>query len=276
MTLPSYLHRLQSRDGASIAISAHGGHLCSWRAADGTERLFMSEDTRWDQRSALRGGVPIIFPQFADFGALPKHGFARVLPWTLCSSECATDGSGVVRMTLADSAATAAFAGQFLLELTVQFCGQSLQLRLRIENTGSIVFDFSAALHTYLRTDVAHSAINGLQRQSYRDSADGGRVKTGADTCLAIDCEIDRIYCDLPTPVALVAPQQCLEVNQQGFTDVVVWNPWRAKAAALTDLADYEYREFVCIEAALVGHPATLGPGQCWTGIQHLQQLPPM
>lgn len=275
MPLPSYLLRLQGRDGASIAVSPHGGHLCSWRGTDGSERLFMSERTRWDQRSALRGGVPIIFPQFADFGVLPKHGFARLLPWTVRSSHCDIDGIGVMRLTLGDSAATAALAGQFLLELTLRFCDQSLQIGLQIHNTGDSTFGFSAALHTYLRTEVAHSAVSGLQSRSYRDSADGGRMMAGAAGQLIIDGEIDRIYCDLPTPLMLVAPQRRVEVSQRGFTDVVVWNPWREKAAALTDLAEHEYMQFVCIEAALVAHPATLQPGQCWTGMQQLQVLAP-
>ena len=32
---------------------------------------------------AVRGGIPVLFPQFADRGPLKKHGFARDLPWQL-------------------------------------------------------------------------------------------------------------------------------------------------------------------------------------------------
>jgi D-hexose-6-phosphate mutarotase len=42
-----------------------------------------------------------------------------------------------------------------------------------------------------------------------------------------------------------------------------VWNPWKAKAAALADLGDEEWQHFVCIEQANAARNAqTLEPGQ--------------
>lgn len=36
---------------------------------------------------AIRGGIPILFPQFSDAGPLPKHGFARNELWTVRDKE---------------------------------------------------------------------------------------------------------------------------------------------------------------------------------------------
>jgi D-hexose-6-phosphate mutarotase len=41
-----------------------------------------------------------------------------------------------------------------------------------------------------------------------------------------------------------------LRVSKTGSHSSVVWNPWVAKAAALADLGDEEWREFICIEQA--------------------------
>lgn len=49
-----------------------------------------------------------------------------------------------------------------------------------------------------------------------------------------------------------------------------MWNPWIEKAKATADLGDAEYHKFVCVEAAVVGEPVTLQPGQTWTATQEL------
>ncbi len=68
---------LHTADGASATISLYGAHLLSWQTADGRERLFLSERAVLDGSSAIRGGVPLIFPQFAARGNGQRHGFAR-------------------------------------------------------------------------------------------------------------------------------------------------------------------------------------------------------
>jgi glucose-6-phosphate 1-epimerase len=40
----------------------------------------------------------------------------------------------------------------------------------------------------------------------------------------------------------------------------VVWNPWIKKAAALSDLDDEEWRDFVCIEQANAGRDSVRLP----------------
>lgn len=275
--LPNHLLSQRSADGAQIKVSLHGGHLCSWTGADGSERLFMSTRTKWDGEHALRGGVPVIFPQFADFGPLPKHGFARMLPWQLLESSCTQDGAGVLRLGLTDSAATAALAGKFALEISFHFSDTRMNIALVVHNTGTTTFAFTAALHTYLRVAVAECTVRGLTLLPYRDSTDGGRVVQDLADGLAIDREIDRIYSGVTGSLMLDAPARRVTLTQNGFEDVVVWNPWRDKARVLDDLAPHEYQHFVCLESALIAHPQTLLPAQSWSGEQriYVADLPP-
>ncbi len=276
MTLPSHLTTLQTPDGARIAVSLHGGHLCAWRSADGIERLFLSERTRWDDVitgiASIRGGIPIVFPQFSGMGPLPKHGLVRTLPWTLLE---ATPETGLMRLGVTDSAATAQFDGRFALELQLRFSGLQLTVDLIITNTGEQSFVFTAALHTYLAAPVDAIRIDGLQGQPYLDCTVEPRTPcAGAGSALTITQEVDRIYAALLTPVTLTGTTTALAVSQSGFEDVVVWNPWDEKAAALPDLMPHDERQFVCIEAALIDHPHTLLPGQTWQGRQQLCATP--
>ena len=61
-----------------------------------------------------------------------------------------------------------------------------------------------------------------------------------------------------------------MSIDPEGFRDAVVWNPGRERAAALADLDPGGERHFVCIEAAAVQEPVTLGPRRRWMGSQTL------
>ena len=77
------------------------------------------------------------------------------------------------------------------------------------------------------------------------------------------------MYDGVAPRLALVDGGVVLTLRQEGFTDAVVWNPGAEDAAALADMADGEYRRFVCIEPALLEGP-TLQPGERWQGEYHV------
>ena len=273
-SLPNDLLRLQSSDGARIAVSLFGGQLCSWQTADGIERLFVSTRAHWDNQRAIRGGVPIIFPQFGTAGAGPRHGFARTLPWTLVSSSSDDRDGAVMRLSLTNLAARKQFSEfDFGLMIDIRFSGNLLLLSLHVENTGSAPLSYSAALHTYLRTNVTTALISGLQHKSYRDVVDGDRLKIDSASDILIDKEIDRLYLQAHSDIVLRSDASIIRVSQTGFTEAVVWNPWVDKTALLSDCAPGDYLNFVCIEAARADRAHHLLPGQCWQGTQILHAL---
>jgi glucose-6-phosphate 1-epimerase len=203
---------------------------------------------------------------------LPKHGFARHSLWSLLASSNHIDGSGLIRLGLADSAQTRRlFSHAFTLELRIKFSGQELDIALIVTNNGDRPFDFTCALHTYLNAHIADAALYGLNGCRYRDAVDGRRIKRADQEALSVTEEIDRVYFALDKPLTLCARKQSIIASQAGFADVVVWNPWENGCEKIADLMLDSYRHFICIEAATIEHPVSLAPKARWSGAQHLE-----
>lgn len=256
---------------ARAIVTLHGAHTVSWQSADGIERLYLSERSAYAARQAIRGGIPVIFPQFSNLGPLPRHGFARTLPWQLEQRHTGSDFAGVT-LSLVDSSATRkVWPYGFRAELTLSVARNRFDVEFAVENTGSERFDFTAALHTYLR--VAHvesTQVSGLQGCTYRDQTQGGKEHVEQGSSLEFDREIDRIYLTAPAEVMLRQPDQSLSVSATAFPDLVVWNPWVDKCAQLADMPADGFKRMVCLEAAAIETPVSLTPGRDWWGRQTL------
>ena len=258
---------LQAADGSTCLISLFGAQLLSWIPAGGTDRLYLSPDARFDGRSAIRGGIPVIFPQFAERGDGPRHGFARTRAWQVSEQRIARDFVTATLRLTDDESSRAVWPHAFALELTVMLGGNRLDLELAVENTGAAPFRFAAALHSYLRVrEVENCRIEGLRGKRYIDAAHGNTVTSDRFDAVVVEDEIDRLYCGAPDSVVLNESPRALGLQSEGFPDLVVWNPWEHKCRALTDLPDLDFRRMICIEPALAEHPLELAPGACWTG----------
>ena len=158
---------LASSDDSRVEVYGHGAHVTSWIPAGDKERLFLSGTSEFRDGAAIRGGVPVVFPQFSTWGPLPKHGFARNHAWELISI-----GEGTARFQLRDSEATRAiWPHAFLAEFMVTVRERQLIMELAITNRGEEPFNFTAALHTYLRVDdIAATTIEGLVGLRYFDA----------------------------------------------------------------------------------------------------------
>lgn len=253
---------ITAQDGAQAIVTLYGAHLVSWKSSDGRERIFCSTKSALDGSRAIRGGVPVIFPQFAERGTGMRHGFARVSTWRLANSgeQGALSWAALSWAAFAlappdlDPAHGKAWPHGFALELQVALQGGRLELSLDVRNDGAEAFAFSCALHSYCLLDQLGSAsIHGLQ--------------PGA---LQIDDKYDEIFRTIGPQLELRQPGSTLTLRQQGFPDVVVWNPGARDAAALADLDDAEYQQFVCIEPALI-EPHTLVPGASWRGWHRIE-----
>lgn len=258
---------LRSPTGDEAEVTAYGGHVLSWRTTDKhgnkKDRLYLSPRSEFRGGAAIRGGVPVIFPQFSLEGPLPRHGFARTALWAMEPS----DDPAARTFTLRDNDATRAiWPHTFIAQIKVALMANALHIGLGVQNIGSSAFAFTAALHTYFQViDIAQTRVLGLRGVTYRDSAAGGILRTENAEAIHIEGEVDRIYLNAPAQVSLQTDTNAtLTVAQTGFQDMVVWNPGPERCAQLKDMPPDGYRQMLCIEAARIGNPVTLAAGQSW------------
>lgn len=266
--------RLRHASGSTAEIHPQGAHATSWVPAGGGEALFLSRAARFEPGTSIRGGIPVIFPQFADTGPLPKHGFARTARWQVVDGPRDEAAAASVRLRLADSDATREiWPHAFLAEVTVEIAGQAFRCALSVRNTGDAPFSFTAALHTYLRVaDVRRASVRGLRGLTYRDKLRGAKEFVEEDAELRIADELDRVYLDAPSALRVrdEAGGRTILVSAESFADAVVWNPGARGAADFPDMEAGEEREMLCVEAAHAVTPVQLAPGETWRGAQLL------
>lgn len=245
--------RWRSRDGATAIATLQGAHLVSWTPPGGTECLYVSERSAFEAGRAIRGGIPVCFPQFAERGPLVKHGFARTRPWTFLGAG-ESDAGAHVSFALDSSPETKAlWPASFRLELVATIGGPNLDVALRVQNTGWETFAFQAALHTYFRVSEAVDVrLEGLQEPV-----------TAKDP-------IDRIFFAAPRATRLVDAARAFSIRQDGFTDTVVWNPGPELTAAMADMPAEGWRHMLCVEAAAIEPRVMMRPGTVWSGGQSI------
>lgn len=264
---------LRSPDGALARVSLHGGQVLSWVPAGGEEQLYLSPTSRYGAGASIRGGVPVIFPQFAEQGAGPRHGIARNRPWQLVQHDKGQDDALAVLRLTDDAETRALWPHAFVLELTVRLTGVQLDMELAVENVDERPFQFQAALHSYWRVQsLTHTVVQGLQGCTYFDQVRGGAegVQHSSRMELMGQGPVDRVVTGVPGAWGLTelgaTPARRLGLLLEGFEDAVVWNP--GPGHGLADLPDDGWQHMLCLEAAQIERPVHLEPGEVWVARQ--------
>jgi glucose-6-phosphate 1-epimerase len=268
--------RLSLPCGDTVLVALQGAHVLSW-VSQGRERLFLSPDNLWDGRSAIRGGVPVCFPQFNQRGTLPKHGFARNMAWKI--DDAAQAGEAVAThldFTLSTNADTLALWQQaFVAQLRVTLAPGQLTLTLTVNNTeAQNDLLFTGALHSYFAVDdIDLTELRGLGGRPEWDAVTD--VHGVADDVLYFDGEFDRVYTRgenaAAKPLYLQDGSTILQIEQSpSWAESVVWNPGESKCAALADMPAQGFARMLCVEAAQVFEPISIPAGGQWVGWQRL------
>jgi len=260
-------HRLTLANGDTAWVALQGAHVVSWCAAQ-RERLYLSPRNQWDGHTAIRGGVPVCFPQFNQRGSLPKHGFARNRAWTPARSEVQDDTVEQDFVLASNPDTLAVWPQQFEATLRVSLSPGELRVTLLVHNTDDKPLEFSGALHSYLAVDqIAQVRLTGLAGQAEWDALRDHHGSAAA--ALQFDGEFDRVYEAASAALHLKDEASRLAISQSAsWAHSVVWNPGPEKCATMADLPRDGYGHFLCVEAAQVMSPITVPAAGIWQGWQ--------
>jgi len=254
--------RLVHSSGYEAVVSEYGGQIVSWTDPKRRELLFLSEKAIFKSGKAIRGGMPVVFPQFGK-GELPSHGFARVKKWQVVREQVSDAGTLSVTLRLSpDMEIERLWPHQFVAELDVVLSDVLLTV-VRVTNEGEQSFWFQSAFHTYFAIgDATKTSVRGLKGLNYVDFFNERRQGIEEREQIAIDGPIDRVYEGSPESVELIAPAIAhrFVITKVGMADTVVWNPWKEGAAKLDDMSDDEYRRMICVESGNISTSISLAP----------------
>jgi glucose-6-phosphate 1-epimerase len=259
-------------DAATAEIYLQGAHVARWQPASAEDPvLFMSAKSHFAEGKAIRGGVPLVFPWFADrTGGLPggAHGFARTMEWEVVATERRKEGVALSFKLLPNQTTRDLGFDHFVLVYEV-VVGERLALALEVENVGDSPLTFEEALHAYYSvSDVRQIEVGGLGDTDYLDRAHQAVRKHQAAGTIRFAGETDQLHLNTQAAVTIFDPKwkRRIVIEKRGSNSTVVWNPWIEKAARLADFGDDEWPHMVCVEPANAAENAvTVAPGATHT-----------
>ncbi|KAI3782241.1 hypothetical protein L2E82_12281 [Cichorium intybus] len=276
---------LREINGSTAEVYLYGGHVTSWKNEHGEELLFVSSKSIFKPPKAIRGGIPICFPQFSNMGPLEAHGFARNRVWTIDTDPPPFPSNTTNRVFVdlllkptEDDLKIWPHSFEYRLRVTLGPGGDlMLTSRIRNTNTDGKPFSFTFAYHTYFSvSDISEVRVEGLETLDYLDNMKNRERYTEQGDAITFESEVDRIYLSTPTKIAILdhEKKRTFVIRKDGLPDAVVWNPWDKKAKAMADFGDDEYKHMLCVEAAAIEKPVTLKPGEEWKVRQELSAVP--
>ena len=252
-------------------VALHGGHILSFRPRDHEPVLWLSKKSQFKTGKAIRGGIPVCWPWFADHPTdtdKPAHGFVRTAVWSVNESERLADESIRLKLSIADNEDTRKlWPHRFKLEIDITV-SDVLRIKLIATNSDGKPFKCSGALHSYFNiSSISSIMIKGLEGCPYLDKVDQGRRKV-QEGSIFFKRETDRIYLDTMADCIIEdsgIPRR-IRISKKGSQTTVVWNPWIAKAGRMKDFGDDEYKRMVCVETTNADADViSLAPGDTHT-----------
>ena len=194
-----------------------------------------------------RGGVPVLFPQFATLGSLTKHGFARTQEWQVFSMLEGCVSANVLLTEQPD------WPHRAQLNIDASIEDERIEVYFEVRNVGDSAFAWTGGLHPYfLVGDVLHSRIEGLLEIPVLDLSAQDLNHTAIDQAHAI------------TPaVRVFSPNVNLLLEQEGYDAWQVWNP--SAQHSLNDIPHADWQKFLCVEPVVLT-AKTLAVDETWVG----------
>ena len=217
-----------------LEVYEKGAHISSW-VSNGKEQLFLSKKAKFAQNTALRGGIPIIFPQFSDMGNIIKHGFARITKWYL-DSYYLERNTITISFILQDTEETLKIWPhhfKFSYKITMSENKLSIDYSVGNRNENGESFPFQTALHTYFLIPNIHTLkIQNLSGVKYIDNCNGRQEFVDENEELQFNKELDAIYLNTPPEILIMDDKSPYFLVSKGISspdagnyfDLIIYN----------------------------------------------------
>ena len=253
-----------------VVVSLFGAHVLSYiNKADNKERLWLSKDAIFDNKTPIRGGIPICWPWFSahpihnDF---PSHGYARTQMFKLVDAQEKRNEDNVTTTQITLCPTNPCQYGYDDMTMHVVI---SLNTKLHIDivstNQGLSPIALTQALHSYfLVDDISKVIIEGVDTP-YTDKP-SNTANNASPSPYIFDQEVDRIHAyehaqyknkqviQIVSKSVSSDSTVCFKTEhniiQSGHDSTVVWNPWIEKSDAMHDVHANGFVTMLCIEAA--------------------------
>ncbi len=249
---------------ASLQGIALGGQIMAGKLRGYGDVFYTSPLAVFAGTAPVRGGVPVLFPQFAGLGPLPKHGLVRTRLW-----EVKAQFDEVFRAALLLGPGTDAgeteWTGTCALEISADVHADRLTIGLRVTNKGDAAVQWTGGLHPYFATSaLTASSIDGLQGRAVTNTLT--QAKREISGVMQLDnSELELLVHDA-APIVFKQPGRAIKLTMTGFTEWMIWNPGEQGAARIKDLPPADWQKFVCIEPVCVSQPLVLRAGEVFEG----------
>ena len=258
-----------SASGASVQFHEFGATVTSFKTSGNRECLFLSKDAKMDGSKAVRGGIPLVFPQFGQPDkSMPQHGFLRNNFWKVDESSAYDNETGAgISLSLDLKDVKNSRGGKWdentkfdcTATLSIKVDASKLTTELSIKNTAGENFDFQTLQHTYFRVedgaafDPKQCYVKGLEGYAVYDQITKEESTLGSEP-IPLEGNVDRIYTppngrDVVSVNIGVGGGKVMKLTASGMCNdavapisCVVWNPYKEKAAAMSDFGDDQVR----------------------------------
>ena len=281
---------IEHPSGSRVKVHRFGATIISFETCSGREVLFLSSLAKLDGSKPIRGGIPLVFPQFGQPDkSMPQHGFLRNRRWSIGKVyQDPHDSSSCCELHISfpqEDPQTHKFACQITLLVKLQ--PTSLTTILSITNTDEQQdFEFQALFHTYYRVQGGNATrkqichVQGLSGYRVYDQITQEHYILQDGATIHIDREVDRIYSPIhnssssagtdASPFKLIL-QTGYETTIEASASidgvhipvsVVVWNPFIEKSKGMVDFDNQEYHDMICVEPGMLTNVPSLKGGQ--------------
>ncbi|TVT81770.1 D-hexose-6-phosphate mutarotase [Pseudomonas sp. H3(2019)] len=266
---------------AELLVAQQGAHILSYQLAGQPPLIWLNDEAVFKTGKSIRAGVPVCWPWFGNLDRNPPsvqamrvsneaptaHGLVRTMDWELGAIEAEGESLKVEFVLPYLEGGLPGWPYPVDLKLSIRL-DEQLHINLTSQNQGSTPVTISQALHSYYAvSDVRNVHVEGLDGLSYIETLDNWKTVT-QNGDLRFAGETDRIYLNTPAQLSIVDPawERRIELTSSGSRSAVIWNPWIARSAQFSDMADDGWQRMLCIETAnVMDDVVTLAPGASHT-----------